>query len=95
MQRGGQHPVGTRLAPEGLTHYHEAVAHDHHLEDLQDLLGEEVGHLQVHLLTVLLDGHQQVSVVRLGQRHPREQVRGDTLHKIQNPSQKEGDREQG
>lgn len=79
MQGSGQHAVGAGLPAKRLTHQHEAVPHGHHLEDLQDLLDEEVRHLEVHELAVLPDGFQQHLVVGLRQLDPREEVRGDAL----------------
>ncbi|TNN79442.1 hypothetical protein EYF80_010256 [Liparis tanakae] len=49
------------------------MPHDHHLKDLQDLLSEEFGDLQVHPLAVFLDGLQQGAVVSLWKLDPREQ----------------------
>ena len=49
-----QHPIGTGLASKGLAHNHEAVPHNHHLIDLQDLALKDFCALQVHLGTVFL-----------------------------------------
>ena len=48
---------------------------------LKDLLHKGVCWLQVHLLTVLLDGWNEHRVVWFRQLHTREQVRRDALHK--------------
>ena len=47
---------------------------------LKDLLHKGVCWLQVHLLTVLLDGWNEHRVVWFRQLHTREQVRRDALH---------------
>lgn len=74
-----QHTVGAGLASKGLTHQHETMPHYHHLIDLQDFLSKELCELQVHALTVFLDGLQQDAVVSLWKLDPWEEVRGDTL----------------
>lgn len=63
MQGCGEHAVGRRLPTEGFSHHHEAVTHNHHFIDLQDLLSKEVSDLQVHLSAVFINSFKQHSVV--------------------------------
>lgn len=79
MKGSCQHTIGTGFAPEGFPHQHETMPHLHHLIDLHDFLSEEFGDLQVHALTVFLDGLQQYVVVSVWELDPREEVRGDAL----------------
>lgn len=72
MQGCGEHAVGRCLPTEGLSHQHEAVTHNHHFIDLQDLLSKEVSDLQVHLSTVFLNSLQQHTIVWFWKLDPRE-----------------------
>ena len=54
-QSSCQHTVGTSLSSKRLPNDHEAVPDNHHLVDLENLLLEHLGTLEVHLLAVLFD----------------------------------------
>ena len=85
----GQHSVSTSLSTKGFTDNHEPVTNNHHLVDLQDLVLEDLGTLQVHLSTVLLDGWSQHRVVRFGEYDSREQIRRDTLEEKEEEEEEE------
>mmetsp|Transcript_13252 Transcript_13252/g.37454 ORF Transcript_13252/g.37454 Transcript_13252/m.37454 type:complete len:371 (-) Transcript_13252:638-1750(-) len=78
-QRVCQHPDGTGLHAKGVPYQHEAVAHHHHLVQLDTLLKERWQRLQVAGMAGCQQGSIQVGVVDLRQLQPREQVRQDAL----------------
>ena len=69
--------VGTGFASQRFADDHESVPDDHHFVDLLNLLQEEVGALEIHLLAVLPDVMIEDFVVRLGQNCAREKIAGD------------------
>ena len=78
-ERAAQHLEHLRLAAERIADEHEAVAHDHHLVHLRELLDEKVARLQVALRAYLAYVRVEEHVVGRGQRDARKQVGYDAV----------------
>ena len=79
LQRGGEHAIHARLGAVRVPHEHQAVSHEDHLVQLENLLEKHRRGLQVRLVARLRQRRAHVIIIRLGQLHPREEIREDVV----------------
>lgn len=82
IQGSGEDSIGTCFPSKRPSHQHQAMMHNHHLINLQDLLWKEICHLQVHLLAVLFNGLQRSAIVWFGEFYSRKKIWCDSLKRI-------------